>query len=68
MANLRQSYEKFFQTTGRDELQESDDQLYHEGIDIDRGFNNLDAEGITKTHQAFFSPNYDETRKGKSSS
>lgn len=59
---------KFFQTTGRDEFPLGDDQLYHEGIDIDRAFKSTRPVELSRIHQDFFAPNYEETKVRKSSS
>lgn len=52
---------QFYPTTGRDEFTEDNDQLYHEGIDIERTSDWSEAQDISKQHRSIFSPNYDET-------
>lgn len=42
------------------------DQLYHDGIELDRASNWLKAQDIEMAHRSIFPPNYDETRMEKS--
>jgi hypothetical protein len=53
---------QFFPTTGRDELYQDNDQLYHDGIDIDRASDWSKAQEIAIEHRSMFPPGYDETQ------
>lgn len=53
---------QFFATTGRDEFYEDNDQLYHEGIDLDRTQTFSKNQEAALQHRSLFAPNYDETR------
>ena len=53
---------QFFPTTGRDEIYPDNDQLYHDGIEIDRGNGWSKTQEITIEHRSIFPPGYDETR------
>lgn len=59
---------QFFPTTGRDELYPDNDQLFHDGIEIDRASDWLKAQEIAIEHRSIFPPAYDETRMKKDSS
>jgi hypothetical protein len=56
---------QFFPTTGRDELYPDNDQLYHDGIEIDRASDWSKAQEIAIEHRSIFPPAYDETRMKK---
>lgn len=53
---------QFFPTTGRDEFDPDKDQLYHDGIELDRANDWSKAQEIAMSHRSIFSPNYDETK------
>jgi hypothetical protein len=53
---------QFFPTTGRDEFYGDNDQLYHDGIELDRANDWQKTEDIAMAHRSIFSPGYDETR------
>lgn len=53
---------QFFPTTGRDELYDDHDQLFNEGIDLDRASDFADEQDIEMSHRSMFSPTYEETR------
>jgi hypothetical protein len=54
---------QFYPTTGRDELEEDKDQLYEEGIEIDRQEDWSKArQNIELKYQSIFAPGYDETQ------
>lgn len=63
MAKVKLKYfSQFFPTTGRDELEVDNDQLYHDGIELDRAMYYTGAQDISAQHRSLFSPNYEETR------
>lgn len=56
------SSSQFYPTTGRDELEDDKDQLYEEGIEIDRKADWSKArQNIELKYQSIFAPGYDET-------
>lgn len=52
---------QFFPTTGRDEIFEDKDQLYHDGIELDRAGDIYKSQDIAMAHKTFFAPTYEET-------
>ncbi|CRK93233.1 CLUMA_CG006777, isoform A [Clunio marinus] len=60
LSQLSHWFPTFFATTGRDEFF-GNDQLYHDGIDLDRAASEKSFDNSIE-QRSFFSPTYDETR------
>lgn len=55
-------FPKFFATTGRDEFSQENDQLFHDGIDIERARYYSTAQDVAISHRSWFAPNFEDTQ------